>query len=152
MARKKEPKPMGRPPVKIDIDQLEKLGAIHATTEEVAAVFGCTKRTILNRFKDEPELKLAYENGKEKGKLSLRRLQWRHASGTGSGAVNMTIHLSKHWLKETDKAAVELSGPKGGPIETRDVSPRELITSRIASIAARRREGGDTGGSDRQSA
>jgi hypothetical protein len=97
--------------------QLEKLGALHATTEEVAAFFNCEKRTIINRLK-EPALKLAYENGKQNGKLNLRRLQLRHAQGTGSGAVNMTIHHSKHLLGQTDKSLLELTGKDGKPIET----------------------------------
>jgi len=147
MARSKSERGRGRPKVEIDLVQLEKLGALHATTEEIAAFFDCEKRTIMNRLK-EPAIKLALENGRQKGKLNLRRLQLRHAQGTGSSAVNMTIHLSKHWLKETDKAAVELSGPKGGPIETKDVSPRELIASRIAGIAARKRTGDDSGGAE----
>jgi len=136
MARKKETKAVGRPEIPITADQLEKLGALHPSLEEVAAFFDCTKRTIINRLKA-PDLKLAFENGKLKGKLGLRRLQLRHANGTGSAAVNMTIHLSKHWLGQTDKTALELSGKDGGPIETKDVSARNIIASRIASIAAR---------------
>lgn len=147
MAKSKSERGRGRPEVEIDPLQLEKLGVLHATVEEVAGFFNCTKRTVINRLKD-PELQLAFENGKQKGKLNLRRLQLRHANGTGSGAVNMTIHLSKHLLNQTDKSAVELSGPKGGPIETKNVSPRELITSRIAGIAARKRTDGGAGGSE----
>jgi hypothetical protein len=145
MAKKKEPKPTGRPKVVIDAETLEKLGALHATIEEVGGFYGCTKRTIINRLK-EPDLLLAFENGKQKGKLNLRRLQMRHANGTGSGAVNMTIHLSKHLLGQTDKSLLELTGRDGGAIETRDVSARAIITSRIASIAARKRVADDSGG------
>jgi len=145
MARKKEPKKIGRPPVVLNLVDLEKLGALHATLEEVAAFYDCTKRTIINRLKDE-NLRLAFENGKHKGKLNLRRLQMRHAQGTGSGAVNMTIHLSKHLLGQTDKSLLELTGKDGAPIETRDVSARAVVASRIASIAARKRTPGDSGG------
>ncbi|CAN7376468.1 hypothetical protein LJR220_003352 [Bradyrhizobium sp. LjRoot220] len=147
MARKKEPKKTGRPPVTIDPVDLEKLGALHATLEEVAGFYGCTKRTVINRLKD-PDLLLAFENGKQKGKLNLRRLQMRHAQGTGSGAVNMTIHLSKHLLGQTDKSLLELTGKNGGAIETRDVSARAVVAGRIASIASRIRTGGDSGGPD----
>jgi hypothetical protein len=117
MARNKETKKIGRPPVVLDPHELEKLGALHATLEEVAGFYGCTKRTIINRLKDR-ELLLTFENGKQKGKLNLRRLQMRHAQGTGSGAVNMTIHLSKHLLGQTDRSLVEMSGPGGAPIQT----------------------------------
>lgn len=151
MARKKEPKKIGRPQVAIDPVDLEKLGALQPTLEEVGAFYGCTKRTIINRLKD-PELLLAFENGKAKGRLNLRRLQMRHAQGTGSGAVNMSIHLGKHWLGQTDKSLLELTGKDGGAIETKDVSARSVISGRIASIAARKRTEDDSSGTDRSAA
>lgn len=43
----------------------------------------------------------------------------------------------------------ELTGKDGGPIETKDVSPREMLLDRIAGIAARGGPGGGDGGSDR---
>ncbi len=120
----------GRPFAQIDATQLAALGAMHATQEEVAAFFNVARRTIINRLKD-PELALAFENGKNRGKLNLRRLQWRHAqgldhngkplNGSTSGAVNMTIHLSKHWLGETDKTAVA-------------VNPVEIVITRIERV------------------
>jgi hypothetical protein len=117
MARKKEPKPNGRPPVVIDLLQLEKLGALQPTVEEVASFFGVSKRTMIEKLKVE-ETKLALERGKNLGKLNLRRTQLRHAQGTGSGAVNMSIHLGKHWLGQTDKSLLELTGKDGKPIST----------------------------------
>lgn len=39
---------------------------------------------------------------------------------------------------------VEMSGPEGGPIETQDVSARELIASRLARLAAPAAASGDT--------
>src|SRR5487761_1631007 len=101
MARKKEAARIGRPPVEIDVVQLAKLGALHATVEQAAGWFGVSKRTMIEKLKND-DLREAFERGKQKGKLSLKQLQWRHANGTGSSAVNMTIHLSKHWLGETD--------------------------------------------------
>lgn len=140
MARKKEPARKGRPPVEIDIVQLAALGAMHATHEEIAAFYNCDRRTVINRLKI-PEYLLAYENGKLRGKLNLRRLQWRHAQGTGSSAVNMTIHLSKHWLGETD------NGPSTTLIQNNntlalthasesDLRALESILARIANAPA----------------
>lgn len=117
MARKKEPKKIGRPPIDVKPEDLEKLGALHATYEEVAGFYGCSKRLIIDRMKN-PDLLLAFNNGKAKGKLNLRRLQMHHAQGTGSGAVNMTIHLSKHLLGQTDKSLLELTGKDGAPMQT----------------------------------
>ena len=101
MARKNEPPRKGRPFIEIDLETLEKLGTMHATYEEVGAWFNCSKRTIINRMKDEA-FRFAFENGILKGNLNLRRLSVRHAEGHGSSAVNMTIYLRKQWLGETD--------------------------------------------------
>ena len=115
VARKKTGKPPGRPKIEIDLRMLAQLATIGCTKEEAAAVIGCGPRTLMLRLKEQ-EYRDAWENGVLMGKVSLRRLQWRHANGAGSSAVNMTIHLSKHRLGETDKAAIEMSGPNGNPI------------------------------------
>jgi predicted transcriptional regulator len=122
MAKTKEPPRIGRPPVEIDATQLEALGAMHATYEEIAAFFGCTKRTIIKKLQ-QPALLLAYENGRHKGRLNLRRLQWKHANGEGSSAVNMTIHMSKqpHWLDEGDRSLVEMN-------------PLEIVITKIERV------------------
>lgn len=115
-AKPGEPKNKGgRPKIEIDLRMLGQLATIGCTKDEAAAVIGCGKRTLEIRLR-EPAARDAWDNGVLMGKVSLRRLQWRHANGIGSSAVNMTIHLSKHRLGETDKAAFELSGPGGSPI------------------------------------
>jgi hypothetical protein len=120
--KKKSAKPAGsknlggRPKIEIDLRMLGQLASIGCTKEEAAAVIGCGRRTLLLRLKEEAKYRDAWDTGVDMGKVSLRRLQWRHANGAGSSAVNMTIHLSKHRLGETDKAAIEMSGPGGGAI------------------------------------
>src|SRR5258708_559297 len=99
----KEPKRIGRPPVKIDADNLRKLAALRCTVEEAATFFKTVKRTLLRRLKEDPELAEAWGNGKNEGRIALRRLQWRHAQAPGSAGVQMTIHLSKHELGEHDR-------------------------------------------------
>jgi hypothetical protein len=111
----------GKPPAKIDIEQLEKVAQLMCTIEEAAAFFGCCKRTLL-RYLDKPEYREAWERGANRGKMSLRRLQWKHANGTGSSAVQMTIHLSKHWLGESERTLASLhhtgTGPDGALVVT----------------------------------
>lgn len=101
-ARSKPGRKPGRPEVEISIDQLQALAQINCTIEEAAAVLKCGVRTLKGRLK-RPEYAEAWERGALLGKVSLRRLQWRHASGTGSSAVNMTIHLSRHRLGEIER-------------------------------------------------
>lgn len=42
----------------------------------------------------------------------------------------------------------ELTGKDGGPVETKDVSARDILADRVDSLAARKGEGGDTGDAD----
>lgn len=147
--RSKTPGKKGRPKFVIDENQLKRLAALQHTIEEMAFALGCSPRT-LKRQLQEQKLRDVYEAGKAGGRSALKRLQWRHAQMANSAGVQMTIHLSKHWLGETDKAALELTGKEGGPIETRDVSAKEVIASRIASIAARKGETEGPSGADGQ--
>lgn len=63
----------------------------------------------------------------------------------------LTTMLRAHRAKYRT-SAFELSGPNGGPQEHDvNVSPREILASRIAGIAERNRADGGSGGSDGQS-
>ena len=50
----------------------------------------------------------------------------------------MTIHLSKHWIGETEKSLIEHSGPLGGPIksETEVTVLKDAAASFDAKFAA----------------
>lgn len=93
---------MGRPEVQIDETVFAQLCQLQCTEVELAAFFKCSKRTIIRKLK-EPKFRELWELGKAMGRISLRRLQWRHARQSGSAGVQMTIHLSKHWLGEHDR-------------------------------------------------
>lgn len=126
----------GRPEARIDTRQLEKLAMLACTVEEAAAFLGVSKRTLLRRL-EEPDCKGAWEVGRNKGNVSLRRLQLKHAQGTGSAAVAMTIHLSKHRLGENDKSLLELSGKGGGPIPIMDAAKLASLTDTELSLLER---------------
>jgi hypothetical protein len=120
-----------------DLSLIEGLGEINATHDEIAAVVGLSRQTVGKRFKDDIAWQEAFEKGKSKGRVSLRRLQWRHAnSPTNSASVNMTIHLSKHFLGEVDKAAViETHNNTAINIEVNGV--RERLTAKFDALAER---------------
>ena len=125
---------MGRPKAAVDIGQLEKLAGLACTIEEAASFFGLSKRTFLRRL-EEPEYKRAWEDGRNKGNVSLRRLQWARAQSDSASSVAMIIHLSKHRLGQTDKSLVEMTGKNGGPIQMIDwanVSHEDLIAKAAA--------------------
>lgn len=73
---------MARPKKEIDLKQLEALAGLQCTDEEMAAVLGISVQTITRRKKAKSGgFVEAYKKGKEKGKMSLRRLQWQAAQG-----------------------------------------------------------------------
>src|SRR5215467_10815956 len=103
---------MGRPKVKIDPLELEKLCLMQCTDEEIAAFFGVSTRTVerrkkVQRFRD------IMEQAKAKGRVSVRRNLFRLANG---GNVAAAIFLAKNLLGYRDVLSNEHSGSEGGPI------------------------------------
>lgn len=99
---------------KMPPEQIEALTSIQCTDEEIAAFFGCTKQTIEMRKKD-PEFLAGYQNGKAKGRISLRRQLFKSCE---EGNVSAQIWMSKQILGMRDVTALEHSGPQGTAIES----------------------------------
>lgn len=123
---------MGRPPTKIDLAEVEKLARLQCTCDEFAGWFGVSKRTWIKHAKRK-EVREAIERGRERGKCSLRRAQLQTAL---KGNPALLIWLGKQMLGQADRVGHELTGVEGKPIEL-DVSAREQLLSRIASLAPR---------------
>jgi len=102
-----------RKAIPIDLTELSKLAGLHCTTEEVASWFGVTVRTIQRKLQQK-KYREAWEHGMARGKISLRRMQWRKAE---AGDSTMLIWLGKQWLKQSDRHGVEVTGDKGGPVQ-----------------------------------
>lgn len=79
-------KPMGRKLKPIDENQVKSLAGINCSYAEMAAVLGCDEKTLSNRFSR------AIKEGREVGKMSLKRKQYEVAMG---GNVTMLIWLGK---------------------------------------------------------
>jgi len=92
----------GRPKKIIDYEAVEKLGAIMATQEEIGSFLDISSRTLQ---KDDEFLRV-HKKGLEKGKISLRRIQFRLAE-TNTG---MAIFLGKNYLNQSDKQDIDLNG------------------------------------------
>lgn len=130
----------GRPRIEIDKTLLRALAAIGATEEEIVAglVAGGVKldlRTLKRRLQEE-EYRDEWVQGRSEFKLSLRRLQYRHARMPNSAGVTMTIHMSKHQLGETEKAALELSGRVDSNVEV-NTSARDRVIRKLDTLAER---------------
>jgi hypothetical protein len=99
-----------RRPVPIDLEELEKLAAMHCTEAEVAAWFSSpgatlTQQAISRKLKREP-FKTVWATGRAKGSISLRRKQKQRAD---AGDRTMLIWLGKQWLGQADKQEVQHS-------------------------------------------
>lgn len=90
--------PAGRPKKQIDYTTVEKLANIQCTQEEIASFLGVSSRTLL---RDE-KFKELFSKGRENGKMSLRRIQWKHAEKSAT----MAIWLGKQYLGQKDNIEV----------------------------------------------
>lgn len=108
---------MGRPRLEhITAEELHKLGALQCTQTEIAAWFDVSLATIEKRLAQEPKLREAYERGKAKGRISVRRHQIKLLE---EGNPTMGIWLGKQLLGQRDVTAMEVSGPQAGPVESK---------------------------------
>ena len=94
--------PAGRPKIEIDYATVEKLANIQCTQEEIASFLGISSRTLL---RDE-QFKELFARGRENGKMSLRRIQWKHAEKS----VPMAIWLGKQYLGQKDIIEASTTG------------------------------------------
>lgn len=90
--------PAGRPKKEIDYEIVKKLANIQCTQPEIASVLEVSLRTLQ---RDEKFSEI-YEEAKETGKASLRRIQWKHAEKSSA----MAIFLGKQYLGQKDNLEV----------------------------------------------
>lgn len=88
----------GRPKIEIDYATVEKLANIQCTQDEIASFIGVSTRTLQ---RDEQFMEL-FNRGRENGKMSLRRIQWKHAEKSAT----MAIWLGKQYLGQKDNIEV----------------------------------------------
>ena len=100
-------KKMGRPSIKINQTEFEKLCALQCTEEEIAGFFNCSVDTICNWCKKTYNMTFSdiYKKKSVYGKISLRRNQFKIAQKNAS----MAIFLGKNILGQKDNIADEIS-------------------------------------------
>ena len=96
------------PRLDIDIEQFEKLCAIHCAEFEIAEWFNMSIDTLERRVKEHYGENFAdvFKRKRGRGKISLRRIRWKLAM---EGNVTMIIWLSKQHLGESDKQSSEIA-------------------------------------------
>lgn len=120
----------GRPPIEIDMSQLEAFCQVLCTQEEIALFLGCSISTIIRRVKEATGVNFErfYKKHSSGGKMSLRRAQYKAAIGGNSA---MLIWLGKQDLGQRDK-------PKGEEIAT----PQPVaITIQVKDASKQKAEG-----------
>lgn len=109
-------------------EQLKALAAMHCTVPEMAAFLGISRQTLERNYTE------VMDAGREVGKVSLRRAQYRAAL---NGNVTMMIWLGKQMLGQAEKIAQEISGPNQGPMQVQDVSAIDVLAAKLGQVAAR---------------
>ena len=132
------PKRRGYKPKPIDIWQLKVLSGMQCTYEEIAAVVGIGKRQFIDRLNAEPHLRVLIEDGRANGCASIRREQFKLLQ---AGNAPMAVWLGKQYLGQRDSLDTKVTGNgPNGAIEV-NTAASELLASRIARIAERKRTG-----------
>src|SRR5580704_19028431 len=103
---------MPRPKAKIDIVELEKLCSMQCTGEEIAAWFAVCTKTI-ERLRGKIQFRDVMDQGKAKGRVSVRRSLFRLAA---AGNIAAAIFLAKNVIGYRDVIRNEQTGADGGPI------------------------------------
>lgn len=109
-----------------DLKQVEKLGQLQCTYEELAAYFEVAKRTVI-RWMEQEAFSEALERGKAMGRISLRRAQTQAALG---GNPTMLIWLGKQLLGQKDVIHQEVSGE----LNTTE-GAREKLLTKLSTLA-----------------
>lgn len=131
-------------------DLVRDLGAEGKSKAQIAACIGVNRDTLNEWTKQHDDFSVAVKDAQE-----LALAWWENA-----GQMNMTrmgfnatafIFQMKNRFREDyrDVVANELTGRDGGPIETQDVSARELIASRLAGLASRGAANSNLAGAER---
>jgi len=85
----------GRPPIEIDMLEVEKLANLGCTHQEISDYYGCTVKTLTSK----EGFYQFYKKGFSSAKMSLRREQIRNAL---NGNTAMQIFLGKQYLGQAD--------------------------------------------------
>lgn len=108
-------RPRGRPPsIVIDektLEQIKSLGGLQCTQGEAAAILKISRSKFESLLGTNTKVREAWEEGREYGRGSLRRMQYENAK---NGNVSMQIWLGKQWLGQKDKQ--EIGGDAENPL------------------------------------
>jgi hypothetical protein len=108
----------GRRKTILKVSEIRKLSELQVTEREAAAFFSVHVKTFREMLRIDVAARAAWEDGREIGKIGLRRKQIALASTSAPVA----IFLGKQWLGQADISVIEHSGRDGGPIKSLDLT------------------------------
>ena len=105
----------GRPTIKIDKDNFEKLCGLQCTLVEIAGFFNCSEDTIQRWCHRTYKMTFAdtYKMHSQQGKIALRRYQMKLAERSAA----MAIFLGKQLLSQRDYSEVEVKADINNPFD-----------------------------------
>lgn len=105
----------GRPTIKIDKDNFEKLCGLQCTLVEIAGFFNCSEDTIQRWCRRTYKMTFAetYKTHSQQGKIALRRYQMKLAEKSAA----MAIFLGKQLLSQRDYSEVEVKADINNPFD-----------------------------------
>lgn len=118
----------GRPVVKINKHDVEKLSRLGCTDQDMAYWFECSIRTIARRRANDEWFVEAEERGRAQARISLRQHQMRLAL---AGNVTMLVWLGKNLLGQSDRQQLAFTPPN----ETEDSRP-PTTPERVEEVVA----------------
>lgn len=98
----------------VRLKDILKIAKMQSTIAEAASFFNISPSTFRKLLKKDPRAQKAWEQGKDNGKLSLRRKQFRLATTNSQ----MAIFLGKQYLDQDEKTISEINAT----VNTIDVS------------------------------
>lgn len=102
----------------IYLTKVRTLSKLQCTQAEACAELDVSNQTFRKLLKTHEGFRKAWEDGREQGKVSLRRKQ----NALAGASAPMAIFLGKQYLRQDDVSKHELTGANGGPIQTFDLS------------------------------
>lgn len=124
-------RPQNQPTLKPDeitLRMIRALGALQCSQGEAAAVLGLSQPNFSRFMSANPVAERAWLEGREGGKVSLRRLQWIMAKKSAA----MAIWLGKQYLGQKETTRTEIGGIENGVPVNLEGGVAEGLTALLA--------------------
>lgn len=111
--------------MKIDWEMIARMSAYQCSGPEISGMLDISLETLGKKAKKEHGCTFGefMQKHRGKGKIKLRRLQWRQAE---KGNITMLIWLGKQYLDQADKKEIQGNSEKPLNVTAKDLTDDEL--------------------------